>query len=206
MDRRPDDLHQTDGCGGLNVDEPALGVGGCLPFEVGCPAFTRELRQVRWPSVRTFKPEIREKYDGRLNPAEFLSIYTIDVQAAAGRDEKVFANYFPLALKSNVRSWLMHLPKNSISSWDDLCHEFIGAFTGGHKPHDQESDLHLLAQEDMEFVQQVHEPGSDVGLEHQREVVGKDLVVSSPDSLNSDGVDAQELCRVQPPIVLLRYL
>ena len=29
-------------------------------------------------------------------------------------------------------------------------------------------------------VRQVHEPGSDVGLEHQREVVGKDLVISSP--------------------------
>ena len=41
----------------------------------------------------------------------------------------MFANYFPLALKSNVRSWLMHLPENSISSWADLCHEFIGAFT-----------------------------------------------------------------------------
>ena len=59
-----------------------------------------------------FKPEIPEKYDGRLNPTEFLSIYIIIVQASGGRDEKVFANYFPLALKSNVRSWLMHLPEN----------------------------------------------------------------------------------------------
>ena len=49
-----------------------------------------------------FKPEIPDKYDGRLNPAEFLSVYTIIVQAAGGREEKVFANYFPLALKSNV--------------------------------------------------------------------------------------------------------
>ena len=29
-------------------------------------------------------------------------------------------------------------------------------------------------------IRQVHEPGSDVGLEHQREVVGKDLVVPPP--------------------------
>ena len=42
-------------------------------------------------------------------------------------------------------------------------------------------------------VRQVHEPGSDVGLEHQREVVGKDLVVPSPGSLHRDGVDAEEL-------------
>ena len=99
-----DDPRRVDGCDGPDADEPALSAGGCLPFEVGCPAFTRELWRVRWPSVRTFKPEIPEKYDGKLNPAEFLSIYTIAVQAAGGRDEKVFANYFPLAVKSNVRS------------------------------------------------------------------------------------------------------
>ena len=73
------DLLRANGHDGPDVDEPALGVGGCLPFEVGGPAFTWELRQVRWPSVRTFKPEIPEKCDGRLNPAEFLSIYTIAV-------------------------------------------------------------------------------------------------------------------------------
>ena len=45
-----------------------------------------------------FKPEIPEKYDGRLNLTEFLSIYTITVHCAGGTNEKVFANYFPLAL------------------------------------------------------------------------------------------------------------
>src|SRR5215216_784566 len=123
-----------------------------LPFEVGCPAFTCELRQVRWPSARTFKPEIPEKYDGRLNPTEFLSIYTIVVQAAGGRDEKVFANYFPLALKSSVRSWLMHLPENSISTWANLCHEFISAFTGGHQEPCSPSDLQLLQQKEGETL------------------------------------------------------
>ena len=100
-----------------------------------------------------FKPEIPEKYDGRLNPAEFLSIYTIIVQATGGRDEKVFANYFPLALKSNVRSWLMHLPENSISSWADLCHDFIGAFTSGHQEPGRPSDLQLLPQKEGETLQ-----------------------------------------------------
>ena len=93
-----------------------------------------------------------EKYDGRLNPTEFLSIYTIAVQAAGGRDEKVFANYFPLALKSNVRSWLMHLPENSISSWADMCHEFIGAFIGGHQEPGRPSDLQLLQQNEGEIL------------------------------------------------------
>ena len=99
-----------------------------------------------------FKPEIPKKYDGRLNPTEFLSIYTIAAQAAQGRDEKVFANYFPLALKPNVRSWLMHLSENSISTWADLRLEFIGAFTGSHQEPGQPSDLQLLQQKEGETL------------------------------------------------------
>ena len=96
--------HQSDKCNGPDISDPTPSVGGYLPYEVGCPAFTSELRRVRWPSTRAFKPELTEKYDGKLNPAEFLGIYTIAVQAAGGRDGKVLANYFPLALKPNVRS------------------------------------------------------------------------------------------------------
>jgi hypothetical protein len=119
---------------------------------VGYPAFTRELQQVRWPSARTFKPDLPEKYDGTLNPTDFLSIYMIAVRAARGRDEKVLANYFPLVLKPNVRSWLMNLPKGSISSWSDLCNEFIGAFTGGHKAPGQPSDLQVIPQREGESL------------------------------------------------------
>ena len=87
-----------------------------------------------------------------LNSAEFLSIYIITIQAARGRDEKAFANYSPLALKSNVRYWLMHLPENSISSWVDLCHEFIGSFTGGHQEPGWPIDLQLLQQRERETL------------------------------------------------------
>src|SRR3954465_15479857 len=130
----------------------APGEPGDLPYSVGCPAFTHELRQVQWLSTKNFKPDVPEKYDGKSHPSEFLSIYTIAVQAAGGRDDKILANYFPLVLKPNVRSWLMHLPDNSISSWPDLCHQLVGAFTGGHKPHGQVSDLHLLVQKEGESL------------------------------------------------------
>ena len=93
-----------------------------------------------------------EKYDGKLNPTEFLGIYTIVVQATRGRDEKILANYFPLVLKPNVRSWLMNLPENSISSWSDLYNEFVGAFTGGHKAPGQPSDLQVIPQRDGETL------------------------------------------------------
>ena len=55
-------------------------------------------------------------------------------------------------------------------------------------------------------VRQVHEPGSDIGLEHQREVVGQDPVVPPPGSLHRDGVDAEELRRMRLAVVLLWYI
>ncbi len=55
-------------------------------------------------------------------------------------------------------------------------------------------------------VRQVHEPGSDIGLEHQRDVVGQDLVVPPPGSLHRDGVDAEELRWMRLAVVLLWYV
>ena len=72
-----------------------------------------------------FKPDVGEKYNGKTHPSEFLSVYTVVMQAACSRDDNVLANYFPLALKPNVMSWMMHLQVDSISSWTDLCHEFV---------------------------------------------------------------------------------
>lgn len=106
--------------------------------------FTRELRQVRWPSSRAFKLVLPDKYDDNISPSEFLDIYTIVVQAAGRQDDKVLTNYSPLALKPNVRSWLMNLLEGSISSWADLCNKFIGANHGGHKLPGQPSNLHVL--------------------------------------------------------------
>src|SRR4051812_35348927 len=55
-------------------------------------------------------------------------------------------------------------------------------------------------------VRQMHEPGPDVGLEYQREVVGKDLVVPPPGSLHHNGVDAEELRWMRLAVVLLWYV
>ena len=62
------------------------GYGGLL-YEVGYLTFTRELRQFQWPSHCTFKPDVGEKYNGKTHPSEFLSIYTIAMQAAGARDD-----------------------------------------------------------------------------------------------------------------------
>ena len=46
----------------------------------------------------------------------------------------------------------MHLRENSISSWADLCHEFIGEFTGGHQEPGRPSDLQVLQQKEGETL------------------------------------------------------
>jgi hypothetical protein len=62
------------------------------------------LRNVRWPPK--FCLNLIEKYDDSINPSEFLQIYTTIIVAAGG-DDRVMANYFPMALKGQARGWLM---------------------------------------------------------------------------------------------------
>ena len=57
----------------------------------GCRAFTPELRSVAWPGK--FKPDLPPRYDGTPDPAEFLQLYELSIEAAK-RDEKVMANWF----------------------------------------------------------------------------------------------------------------
>ena len=45
IERRRDARHQSDRRAGPTMDHPAPGGYGGLPYEVGCPAFTYELRQ-----------------------------------------------------------------------------------------------------------------------------------------------------------------
>src|SRR5664279_5977444 len=88
-----------------------------VTYSRGCLALTRELRQVAWPTK--FRPELPPRYDGTANPVEFLQLYTVGIEAAGG-DDKVMANWFPMALKEAARSWLMNLPEGSVSSWGEL--------------------------------------------------------------------------------------
>ena len=79
----------------------------------GCRAFTPKLRSIVWPGK--FKPDLPPWYDGTPDPTEFLQLYELSIEAANG-DEKVMANWFPMALKDDARSWLLNLPVGSISS------------------------------------------------------------------------------------------
>ena len=82
-----------------------------------CRAFTAELRSVAWPGK--FKPDLPPHYDGTADPAEFLQLYELGIEAPNG-DEKVMENWFPMALKDRARTWLLNLAPGMISSWDEM--------------------------------------------------------------------------------------
>ena len=94
---------------------------------VGCLAFTPELRGVTWPGK--FKPDLPPRYDGKADPPEFPQLYELGIVAANG-DEKVMANWFPMALKDGARTWLLNLAPDTISSWSEMRTRFIANFQG----------------------------------------------------------------------------
>jgi hypothetical protein len=108
-DRAIDDI----GKAGKNVKTP-----GDPIYNPGCLALTRQQRYVVWPDK--FKPDIGARYDGTTNPVIFLQLYVITIQATRG-DQRAMANWFPMALKDALRTWLMNLPHESVTSWKDLC-------------------------------------------------------------------------------------
>jgi hypothetical protein len=86
---------------------PTVGFGG------GCMALAPHLRKVVCSCK--FRSHLLKMYDGSVNPAEFLQIYSTSILAAGG-NEAVMANYFPVALTGTARSWLMNLLKGSLTS------------------------------------------------------------------------------------------
>ena len=67
-----------------------------LTTTAGCRAFTPKLRSVSWSGK--FKLDLPPRYDSTADPAEFLQLYELSIEAA-NDDEKVMAKWFPMALK-----------------------------------------------------------------------------------------------------------
>jgi hypothetical protein len=76
------------------------------------------LRMVVWP--HKFWPHLPEKYDGTVNPTEFLQINSTSILTAGG-NEAIMVNYFTIALTGTTWSWLMNLPEGTLDSWSELC-------------------------------------------------------------------------------------
>jgi hypothetical protein len=78
----------------------------------GFRALVGPFRQVRWPDK--FKTGNIDRYDDSNNPKEFIQVYQTVVEAIEG-DDRVKANFLPMALTGAARSWLINLPEGSIT-------------------------------------------------------------------------------------------
>ena len=70
----------------------------------------------------------------------------------AGADDKVMANWFPMALAGEPRAWLLNLPGSTVASWGELrdlfgvcyaapAHHAVAALLGGSQA--PPSDRHV---------------------------------------------------------------
>jgi hypothetical protein len=123
-------------------------------------ALAPHLHMVVW-SLK-FRPHLSEKYDGMINPIEFLHIYSTSILVVGG-NEAVMVNYFSVALTGTTRSWLMNLPEGTLHSWIKLCCQFMANFESAFTQPGNETDLHTIQQRPGEslrsFIQQFsHHP------------------------------------------------
>jgi hypothetical protein len=108
-----------------------------------CMALAPHLCMVVWPPK--FRPHLPEKYDGTVNPTEFLQIYSTSI-LAAGRNEAIMASYFPIVLTGTARSWLMNLPEGTLHSWSELRLQFTANIESAYARPGNETDLHAIQQ------------------------------------------------------------
>jgi hypothetical protein len=116
---------------------------------VGCAALADHLRAASWPPK--FRPHLLEKYDGTLNPSEFLQVYITAITAAGG-NTAVMATYFHVALSGPAWTWLMNLTPGSVYSWEELCVRFVANFANAYQQHGVEAHLHAVRQEPGETL------------------------------------------------------
>jgi hypothetical protein len=56
------------------------------------------------------------------------------------------ANLFPMALKDAPQTWLMNLPHESVTSWKDLCRQFVANFMPTYERPTTKNDLKAVCQ------------------------------------------------------------
>ena len=116
----------------------------------GYRALTPKLRGVAWPGK--FKLDLPPRCDGMADPAEFLQLYELCIKAA-NKDERIMANWFPMALKERARTWLLNLAPGTISCWDEMRTRFIANFQGTRDRPPAVSDLCCIKQQQGETLE-----------------------------------------------------
>jgi hypothetical protein len=99
-----------------------------------------------------FKSSTIDKYDGSTNPAEWLEVYQLVIEAAGG-DLYNMAKYLSIYLSSSARTCLIRLPIDSVRSWSDLCKQFINNIRATCERPRVKWDLANIMQKDGTSIQ-----------------------------------------------------
>ena len=157
----------------------------------GLQALAPALWRVQWPPK--FKTEMPPSHDGTTDPSAFLLAYEEAVLKAGG-DDKVMANWFPMALAGEPRAWLLNLPRSTVASWGELrdlftaryavpLHHAVAALLGGSQA--PPSDRHVKP-----FLHQIGAASKHPGAPPGWAAPEADLTFSSedhPDSTTGSG-------------------
>jgi len=85
------------------------------------------LQHIPWPLG--YKPTQLPRYNGSMDPTQFLMAYEATI-ASAGGDGPIMAKSFIMACEGPVANWYSYLPPNSISSWPQLKSKLRQDFQG----------------------------------------------------------------------------
>jgi hypothetical protein len=66
-----------------------------------------------------FKPSNHSKYDSKIEPKQWLRIYSQSIELAGG-DDDIKALFFSMALEVIPLQWFDKLSPGSIRGWEDL--------------------------------------------------------------------------------------
>ena len=72
-------------------------------------------------------------YNSATDPLVLLLAYEEAVLKAGG-DDRVTANWLPMALTGVPRMWLLHLPAASVASWEELRSLFLAHYAAPAPP------------------------------------------------------------------------
>jgi hypothetical protein len=75
------------------------------------------------------------KYHGKTIPSIWLEDYHLAWRAGGADRDLFIIQFLPIYLADTSRSWIDHLPRNSIDCWEDLKEIFITNFQGTYSSH-----------------------------------------------------------------------
>jgi hypothetical protein len=85
------------------------------------------LQVTPWPA--NFRAGTYPKYNGSMDPAQYIMSYQVAV-ASSGGDDATMAKSFIIALEGPALTWFTRLPPLSIDSWRSLRDKFLLNFQG----------------------------------------------------------------------------